>query len=492
VDSDSHGRHPVLVIRVHYSVYLLIDLVPDSKEISQKSIIVPYSKTTKQFFTSCSKDGKDIKIDVLGDPNKKDGRSYLRIPFPSDPKMTFGSYKHLGNSDVFQHMDISAMFPREHHPLVQTKKTEEPCIMSDYVGTDGGGNKYLKYWAVGDPTKALKAMEKNWKGDDEILDEYKKWFILSFSGLGFPYVWRITTADYCFPAYPGNIFNLLIDNETIKYQFCLYNNVDDVKLKNSGYKPHIEFLQEKFKNKEGRATLSEIIKGMIEGGYEFIVPKDQEKEFEKWLNNEKGKKETSKENKSNKLRGLEDFSDDKEEDRWVTLQTSGGVSARVVVDADGGLDSNLVGLVFGASSFFLQDVQSGVFVPCGAVRPGETYLLHTSPLVSDTQPQKTTTSAPKATSASLTVTPSGNLTQSALTTFNQYMGGDSELARFLAENWKDSSDMIKRLGRPINVLEDAGITTWDQLAALDEKAFDALSLPIALKKLLAQKIASRM
>jgi len=156
---------------------------------------------------------------------------------------------------------------------------------------------------------------------------------------------------------------------------------------------------------------------------------------------------------------IKDNSFDEEEDesltdttdvQTVTLTLQGGcVSVGVMLHRDGTLDEELVARMFGSRSFFLQD-EEGVFLSNSAVRSGKFYTLHTAPLGSSSTPQ-------------------------------------NELQRFLAQKWQDSSDMIKRLGRPANVLEDAGLKTFADFRALDEAEFEALSLPIALKKLLAQE-----
>jgi len=247
--------------------------------------------------------------------------------------------------------------------------------------------------------------------------------------------------------------------------------------------------------KEGDNTLDKIVASIEKQGYRLVTPKCKggKSNDKKGKKDNKGKKD-KKDKKCSIMRGL----DDGEEDQpCVTITASSGITAKVLISAAGQVDSALVAQMFGAQSFFLQETQSGVFVPSTSLEDGQTYMLHTSALSGGPEAHS---GALQAHSGALhshsgalqaPAAPS-NLTGSAMKAYDGLMATQSELAHFLAENWKDSSDMIKRLGRPVDVLEDAGLRTWSDLAALHEARWDALPLPLNLKKLLAQELASRV
>mmetsp|Transcript_38822 Transcript_38822/g.97806 ORF Transcript_38822/g.97806 Transcript_38822/m.97806 type:complete len:650 (+) Transcript_38822:140-2089(+) len=169
----------------------------------------------------------------------------------------------------------------------------------------------------------------------------------------------------------------------------------------------------------------------------------------------------------------------------VTLKTPAGACATAVLDRAGRLDAVLVQRLFGLPTwdFFLQDDRTGAFGTEGMVQAGRSYTVHTSPLVTAGQenpphPMRLTVQQP----------PASDLTGSAQRAFDGYMRGDSELAKFLAQNWRTSSDKIKLLGRPVSVLHGAGLRTFADLRRLDSVAWSSLALPIALKNTLLDEI----
>mmetsp|Transcript_2357 Transcript_2357/g.5603 ORF Transcript_2357/g.5603 Transcript_2357/m.5603 type:complete len:665 (+) Transcript_2357:40-2034(+) len=262
----------------------------------------------------------------------------------------------------------------------------------------------------------------------------------------------------------------------------------------NGHKKHVQEVLNALKNfssSDKPSTLKNILTALEQCNLKQIMPDKKTLPY--------GEESDDTESKTDlKKRGLQHgCNDDKNsEDRRVTLELPGNLLVQVALTSDGSVDEDLVKVMTGFSTFFMQEKDTACFTPNEDLRPGTTYLLHSEPLCGATQTERTKpTPAVVKTNpavAKLAVAPSSSLTNSAAQAFGGFMESGSEIQRFLAENWRDSSDMIKKLGRPAHVLEDAGLNTWADLKALDQTKFDALPLPLALKKLLSQEIASRM